>query len=114
MVEDRRIILVGIVVSIIFVVAGCAWFSLASERLDAIAEHFGAQESPILTPPLRDYEIPGLEGNIVVNIALGILFTLVVLGVTLLVGKGLKATSKDVKGSISYFDALREKERKKM
>ena len=94
MVEDRRIILVGIVVSIIFVVAGAAWLSVSSERLDEIAEHFGAQESPMWSPPLPDYEMPGLEGNIVVNIALGTFVTLVVLGVTLVVGKGLRAGSK--------------------
>jgi len=94
MIRDRRIILVGMVVSIIFVVAGCAWLSFSSEKLDEIAEHFGAQESPIWTPPIPDYEIPGLEGNIVVNIALGIFFTLVVLGVVLMVGKGLRAGSK--------------------
>lgn len=94
MIRDRRIILVGMVVSIIFVVAGCAWLSFSSEKLDEIAEHFGAQESPIWTPPIPDYEIPGLEGNIVVNIALGIFFTLVVLGVVLVVGKGLRAGSK--------------------
>lgn len=94
MTRDRRIILVGIAVSIIFVVAGCAWLSLSAERLDEIAEHFGAQESHIWPPPIPDYEIPGLEGNIVVNIALGIFFTLVVLGITLVVGKGLRARSK--------------------
>jgi len=94
MTGDRRLILVGITLSIIFVVAGCVWLSISSERLDEIAEHFGAPESPIFTPPIPDYEIPGLEGNILVNIALGIFFTLVVLGITLVVGKGLRATSK--------------------
>lgn len=85
----RRIILVGIAVSIIFVVAGCVWLSFSSERLDEIAERFGAKASPILTPI-----ISGLEGDRLVNIALGILFTLVVLGVTLLVGKVLRAGSE--------------------
>lgn len=94
MTGDRRIILVGIAVSIILVVAGCAWLSFSSERLDEIAERLGVKASPIFTPLIPDYEIPGLEGNIVVNTALGIFFTLVVLGVTLVVGKVLRAKSK--------------------
>lgn len=94
MMGDRRILLVGIAVSIIFVVAGALWLSLSSERLDEIAERFGAKEFPIFTPLIPDYEVPGLEGNIIVNMGLGIFFTLVVLGVTLVVGKVLRARSK--------------------
>ena len=93
MIENKRIFMVGMMVSIIFVILGCVWLSLSSETLDEVAEHFGASESPVWTPPIPDYEIPGLEGNRVTAIIVGITFTLLTLGVTLVVGKTLKSKS---------------------
>jgi hypothetical protein len=92
--ENIRMILVGIIGSMIFVAIGCAWLSLSAEALDEIAEHFGANEFHIWIPPMPDYEIPGLEGNIVANIAVGAIFVLVVLVVTFAVGKCLKPSEK--------------------
>lgn len=91
MIKNKRTFIVGMIVSIIFVILGCAWLSLSAETLDEFAEHFGASESPIWTPPIPDYEIPGLEGNVVTAIIIGITFTLLTLGVTLVVGKTLKS-----------------------
>lgn len=86
-----KLIMLSVVASIAFVVVGCVWLSVSNETLDRVAECFGASESPIWAPPLPDYELPGFEGNIVVNIAIGIMSTMLVLVVTLLVGKALKA-----------------------
>lgn len=87
---SKKLIIAGIIISAFFVVIGCVWLSLSAETLDEVAEHFGASESPIWTPPIPDYEIPGLEGNLAANIFVGILFTLLILGVTLVAGKALK------------------------
>lgn len=89
--ENKRIFMLGIIVSIIFVIAGCMWLSYSAETLDEIAKHFGASESSVWTPPLPDYEIPGLEGNLAVNTVVGIVFTLLTLAFALVVGKVLKA-----------------------
>jgi len=90
--ENKGIILVGIIASMLFVAIGCAWLSLSAETLDEIAEHFGAKEFRLWSPPMADYEILGLEGNIAANIAVGVIFTLVVLGVTFAVGKYLRSS----------------------
>ncbi len=90
--ENRRMILVGTIASIIFVAIGSACLSLSAETLDEIAERFAAKEFHLWTPPMPDYEIPGLEGNIVANTAVGVIFTLVVLGVTFAVGKYLRSS----------------------
>ena len=91
MIENKRTFMVGMMVSIIFVILGCVWLSLSAETLDEVAEHFGASESPVWTPPIPDYEIPGLEGSVVTAIIVGVTFTLLTLGVTLVVGKTLKS-----------------------
>jgi len=88
---SKRIFMLGIIVSIIFVIVGCMWLSYSAETLDEVAEHFGASESFVWTPPLPDYEIPGLEGNLAANIIVGMAFTLLTLAVALAIGKTLKA-----------------------
>lgn len=89
-----RMILAGTIVSLVFVAVGSAWLSFSAETLDEIAERLGATESPVWTPPIPDYEIPGLEGNVQANIAVGVAFTLVVLGVTFAVGRSLRSSRK--------------------
>jgi hypothetical protein len=89
--ETKRILMLGIIVSIVFVFVGCMWFSYSMETLDEVAEHFGASEHPVWAPPLPDYEIPGFEGNLAANIMVGIAFTLLTLAVALVIGKALKA-----------------------
>lgn len=87
---SKKLATVGIIVSIIFVVIGCVSLSLSAETLDEVAEHFGASESTVLPSPIPDYEIPGLEGNVATNIFIGVVFTLLTLGVTFAAGKVLK------------------------
>lgn len=87
-----RMVLAGIIVSLVFVGVGAAWLSFSAETLDEIAERLGATESPVWIPPIPDYEIPGLEGNVQANTAVGIAFTIVVLGVTLAVGRALRSS----------------------
>ncbi|MGQ9691001.1 MAG: hypothetical protein ACUVQY_07050 [Thermoproteota archaeon] len=87
----KKLLAAGITISIIFVVIGCVWLSYSIETLDKVAEHFGSSESPIWTPLFPDYEIPGLEGSLAANIFIGIVFTLLTLGVAFAAGKALKA-----------------------
>jgi hypothetical protein len=89
--ESKRMIKIGIIVSAILVIIGCAWLSSSQETLDEVAEDFGASESPLWASPLPDYELPGFEGNIFANIAIGIAFTLLMLAFTFALGKVLKA-----------------------
>ena len=93
-IKSKRMILSGIVICAVFVVLGTLWLSLSVETFDEIAERFGASESPVWSPPIPDYEIPGFEGNVQSNIAIGIVFTLIVLGVTLAVGRFLSPSRK--------------------
>ena len=80
----------GLVLSLVFVLVGVIWLSNSVETLDQIAEHFGATASPMWSPPIPDYEIHGFEGNVMVNIAVGIVFTVMVLASTFAVGKCLR------------------------
>ncbi|MGQ9718248.1 MAG: hypothetical protein ACUVWK_00100 [Nitrososphaerales archaeon] len=91
MTRNKRMLIFGVIVSAIFVMIGCVWLSSSAETLDTIAEHFGASEHPLWTPLIPSYELPGFEGNILANMTIGITFTLLILGFTLLVGKALKA-----------------------
>ncbi|MEM3833547.1 MAG: hypothetical protein QW128_08210 [Thermoprotei archaeon] len=52
-----------------------------------IAERFNASESNIWTPPFPNYEVPGLEGNLIVDVFLGAIFTILIFVITLIVGK---------------------------
>jgi len=89
--KDKSLILIGIIISVFFVIVGAVWLSQSAETLDEVAEHFGVGATSIWNPPIPDYEISGYEGNIPMNITVGIVFTLLVFGVTLVVGKGLRA-----------------------
>jgi hypothetical protein len=91
MLNNKMLITIGIIASIVFVVIGVIWLATSVETLDEVAEEFGAKESPLYEPPLPDYEIPGLEGNTAANILLGVVFTFVALGVTLVAGKALRS-----------------------
>jgi len=90
----KGLVVFGVIVSVIFVVVGCVWLSLSVETLDEVAEHFGASEASFWNPPIPDYEIPGLEGNVAVNTVVGVAFTLITLTATFIVGEILKAKRK--------------------
>ena len=81
----RSVTLVGIIVSLIFVVVGNLWLSRSDETLDRIATNFGIKESPFWKPPIPNYEIPGYEENTIISITVTAFFTLFVLGTTLIV-----------------------------
>ncbi|MEM1525325.1 MAG: hypothetical protein QW372_00130 [Nitrososphaerales archaeon] len=85
-----RMVIVGIIIAILFVFIGTFWLYESTETFDKIAELFGAEEQSIYQAPFPDYEIPGFEGNKIVNIAIGITSTLLILGVTFIVGKALR------------------------
>jgi len=84
-----RLVAVGLAFAAVFVLVGVLVLSMSAETLDEVAKKLGVSESPIYQPPLPDYEVPGFEGNTTVNIALGIIFTLLTLLVTFAVGKSL-------------------------
>jgi hypothetical protein len=88
--ENKKMIIVGIIASIIFVIVGCALLSTSAETLDKIAEELGASEVSIWNPPLPDYEMPGFEGNLIANIGIGVLFTVIIFLITFGLGKALK------------------------
>jgi len=91
MAGGRRMLAFGLVLSIAFVIVGVFGFSNSAETLDEVAEHFGATESPVWSPPIPDYEIHGFEGNGTANIVIGIVFTVVVLVSTYAIGKSLQS-----------------------
>jgi hypothetical protein len=81
---DRKYLLMigGIVVAVVLVAVGSVWFGYANETLDLLAHMWGAPEWNFWIPPFPDYEIPGLEGVMLSNILLGILFVVVILVAT--------------------------------
>ena len=92
--RDRNLVLARLLVIVIAVLVGSIWLARSTETLDKVAERFGAKESPIWNPPLPDYEAPGFEGNTVLNVLIGIVFGLVVFGVTMSIGRVLGAKRK--------------------
>jgi hypothetical protein len=85
--QDKRTILIGLLVAVIFVAIGTFLFSYAMETLDVAAEELGATTQIVINAPLPDYVVPGFEDNIIVNLMLGIASTLLIFGVTYGVGK---------------------------
>ena len=90
--KNQKTIIVGLVVSLIFVLLGVFVFSYAMETLDVKAEELGAEENPIYEPPLPDYTIPGME-NEWGSLLLGIAGTLLLLIAGFVVAKILKKKS---------------------
>lgn len=91
MTRNARLVAVGLMFAVVFVLVGVLVLSMSAETLDEVAEEFGVSESSVYEPPLPDYEAPGFEGNTAVNILLGIAFTLLTLLVTFAIGKALKS-----------------------
>jgi hypothetical protein len=85
----KRMLAVGILFSIVFVAVGVIWLSNSAETLDQVAEQFGASTSPLWTPPIPEYEVPGFQGNLALDMAVGIVSTLLILVLTVAIGKGL-------------------------
>jgi len=90
--KNQKTIIVGLVVSLIFVLLGVFVFSYAMETLDVKAEELGAEENPIYEPPLPDYTIPGME-NEWGSLLLGIAGTLLLFVAGFTVAKILKKKS---------------------
>jgi len=95
--ECRKLLIIGVTISIVFVVVGSVWLSLSSETLEEIARSFGASESYVWPPPVPNYEIPGLEGNVVASITVGLVSTLIILGITYFVGRSLRSQKDSLK-----------------
>jgi len=81
-----KLMIGGLVVAAIFVAVGVGLLSFAAETFDKIAELFGAPEWEVWHPPFPDYEVPGFEGNLVMNFLLGLGFTALILLVTFITG----------------------------
>lgn len=88
--ESKKMLAIGLIASVVFVVVGCALLAYSAETLDKVAEELGASETQLWNPPIPDYELPGFEGNLTINIIIGVIFTLVVFAAALGAGKALK------------------------
>ncbi|MEM3438009.1 MAG: PDGLE domain-containing protein [Nitrososphaerales archaeon] len=95
--RENRMILIGIIISVIFVLIGCIYLSSSQETLDKVAEEFGLSESLLWEAPLPDYELRGLEGNLFINLAIGIISTFVIFALTFTIGKILREKKEYVK-----------------
>ena len=89
----RGLLAAGIITAFIFAIVGSVWLSFSAETLDELAAAFGVSESSLWNPPISDYQIVELEGNIMANIVIGLVFTALTLAVTLAVGKCLSRRS---------------------
>ncbi|MBS7623556.1 hypothetical protein KEJ39_07790 [Candidatus Bathyarchaeota archaeon] len=103
--RDSRLVLAGIIVSLISVIMGSVLLSQSAETLDKVAEHFDVEATSIWNPPIPDYEIPGYEGDVQANIAVGVASTFLVFAATLLVGRGL---SRRIRAGAGETSALTE------
>ena len=86
----RNAVLIGIIVSLTFVITGTIWLSHSDETLDRVARQIGAKESPIWNPPIPNYELPGYGRNAIISVLVGFISAVFVLGVSLIVGRALK------------------------
>jgi hypothetical protein len=91
--KDKKMLTLGLILAMVFVVVGVMIFSYAQETLDVKAEELGAQESTVYNAPFPDYVIQGFEGELG-NILLGILSMLAIFGVTLGVAMMLKKSKR--------------------
>jgi ABC-type Fe3+ transport system permease subunit len=82
---NRRTVITGLVLAVIFVIVGNLVFSYALETLDVQAELLELAAENLLSAPFPEYIIPGLEENVWASILLGIVATFVIFAVTLLV-----------------------------
>lgn len=87
---SKKMLAIGLIASVAFVVVGCVLLATSAETLDKIAEELGASETPLWNPPIPDYELPGFEGNLAVSIIIGVAFTLIVFAAALGAGKALR------------------------
>jgi len=85
--NNKRTILIGLAVALIFVTLGTFVFSYAMETLDVAAEELGASSQTIINAPLPEYVIPGFEENLVVNLMIGAVSTIGIFGVAYGIGK---------------------------
>lgn len=91
--KNQKTIIIGIGISLIFVLLGVFVFSYAMETLDVKAEELGAEENPIYEPPLPDYTIPGWEdewGSLLLGVASTLLLFIAGIGVAKLLKKKSK------------------------
>ena len=87
--SDKKLLVIGLSLAIVFVVVGVLVFSCAMETLDVQAENLGVHDESTYSAPFPDYTIVGFE-NEAGNILLGIASTFVVFGVTIGVARMLK------------------------
>jgi hypothetical protein len=88
--KNRKTVIVGLTVALIFVLVGVFCFSYALETLDVKAEELGAAEQPIYEPPFPDYTIAGMEnewGALIIGIAGTLLLFIAGLGVAKILHK---------------------------
>jgi hypothetical protein len=88
--KNRKTVIVGLTVALIFVLAGVFCFSYALETLDVKAGELGVAEQPIYEPPFPDYTIAGMEnewGALIIGIAGTLLLFIAGLGVAKILHK---------------------------
>ena len=88
--KSQKTIIVGLAISIIFVLLGVFLFSYAMETLDVKAEELGAEEQPVYEPPIPDYTLPGMEnewGSLLVGITSTLLLFIIAFGVAKILSK---------------------------
>lgn len=94
----NKAVLYGLIIAVIFVIAGTFILYESNETLDIVAESLGLEGINMFPAPFPDYTVPGLD-NIWAVLTLGILSTLVIFAVAYGIGK-LLAKIK-TKGEVS-------------
>jgi hypothetical protein len=88
--KNKKTVIVGLVVALIFVLVGTFVFSYSMETLDKQAEQLGAEENPVYEPPFPDYTIAGMAnewGALIIGIAGTLLLFIVGLGIAKILNK---------------------------
>ena len=86
--SNKKTVIVGLIVALIFVILGVFCFSYALEMLDLKAGELGLTERPIYDPLFPDYSFPKLEGQWG-DLLIGVIFTLLLFVVAFAVAKML-------------------------
>ncbi|MGE5556041.1 MAG: hypothetical protein ACM3UY_07260 [Methanocella sp.] len=61
--SNKKLVLAGLVVALVFVVLGTFVLSYAYETFDMKAEELGAEEQPIFEAPFADYTLGGSDNQ---------------------------------------------------
>lgn len=96
--KRKKEILIGLMIALLIVVLLAPFASSSPDGLERVAEDLAflekAEDKELISSPIPDYVIPGLENEALAGILAGVTGTLVTFGVMMIFAKMLAASKK--------------------